>query len=73
MRMSGAGPSGLTLALAPSNLGSVPAELFSFRFYLEAARVKRSLVQDAHSVAACANSFCRAIIYSGVHRQEVFV
>lgn len=70
MRMSGAGPSGLTLALAPSNLGSVPAELFSFRF---AAAVKRSLVQDAHSVAACANSFCRAIIYSGVHRQEVFV
>lgn len=46
--MSGAGASGLTLALAPSNLGSVPAELFSFRFYLEAARVKRSLVQDAH-------------------------
>lgn len=71
--MSGAGPSGLTLALAPSNLGSVPAELFSFRFCWEAAAVRRSLVQDAHSVVACVNSFCRAIIYNGVHRQEVFV
>ena len=43
--MSGAGPSGLTLALAPPNLGSVPAELFSLRFYLEAAnRVHRQEV-----------------------------
>jgi hypothetical protein len=73
MRMSEAGPSGLTLAPAPANLGAVPAELFSFRLYLEAARVKRSLVQDAHSVVACVNSFCRAVIYNGVHRQEVFV
>jgi hypothetical protein len=71
--MSGAGPSGPTLWFAPSNLGSVQAELFSFRFYLEAAAVKRSLEQDSHSVVACANSFCRAFIYNGVHWQEVFV
>lgn len=73
MGMSGAGPFALTLAFAPCNLGSVPAGLFSFRFCLGAAAATRPLKHNSHSSVPDADSFCRAIIYTGIHRQEVLV
>lgn len=73
MGMSGAGPFALTLAFAPSNLRSVPAGLFSFRLCLGGAAATLPLTHNSHSSVRCANSFCRAIIYTGIHRQEALV